>query len=272
MLLSVTAASAEPSPFLKCSQLHLPDAPNGVPCAVDDDPCNGIGVCIDGDCHPTAATTPLAYGAKCSKGACYVGFCEDGGCHIVIGETEGDPCTPKGSFGRQISHACAVSLSGTCNNEGSCVGAEYHEEGAWCQTSNPCAPDGVCTLHPNLGFDCYATISNTDPLFGSVCSPAFGCWERGHCVHGDCEAKWSCEDGNPCTDETCVEDACVFENVPDPQLTLGLSGPNYEGTHCDDGDPCTTEMCVAGACRVMRFDLSNRDCDLPVLPGTTTTQ
>ena len=50
----------------------------------------------------------------------------------------------------------------------------------------------------------------------------------------ECLEDAQCEDDNPCTDDRCVEQACLFE-------------PNEEP--CDDGDACTlNDVCSEGAC------------------------
>ncbi|HUU84267.1 MAG TPA: agmatine deiminase family protein, partial [Phycisphaerae bacterium] len=51
-----------------------------------------------------------------------------------------------------------------------------------------------------------------------------------------CDGDEDCEDGNPCTDDTCVAQQCVF--TPD------------DANSCDDGLYCTgTETCVSGSCQ-----------------------
>jgi hypothetical protein len=57
------------------------------------------------------------------------------------------------------------------------------------------------------------------------------------CVGGECvNTPVVCDDGNPCTDDACVEGECVFTPVP--------------GRACDDGNACTAnDACDAtGAC------------------------
>lgn len=46
-----------------------------------------------------------------------------------------------------------------------------------------------------------------------------------------CSVPGECDDGDPCTTDTCVDNACV--NTP---------------IDCDDGDPCTNDSCVNGVC------------------------
>ena len=56
------------------------------------------------------------------------------------------------------------------------------------------------------------------------------------CVKG-CNKHVDCDDGNPCTTDTCVHGrGCQYANAP-------------AGTTCSDGNPCTSgDACVAGAC------------------------
>ncbi|MBW2701293.1 MAG: hypothetical protein JRF33_10775, partial [Deltaproteobacteria bacterium] len=50
-----------------------------------------------------------------------------------------------------------------------------------------------------------------------------------------CEVDVDCDDGNPCTTDTCNDGDCVNANVAD-------------GSPCDDGNPCTTDTCNDGDC------------------------
>jgi hypothetical protein len=52
----------------------------------------------------------------------------------------------------------------------------------------------------------------------------------------ECNAAAACDDGNPCTADTCVDAKCVHANVAN-------------GTACtDDGNACTSDVCTNGAC------------------------
>ena len=56
--------------------------------------------------------------------------------------------------------------------------------------------------------------------------------EDAGCFH--CEAAEDCDDGNPCTQQACVEGRCAYTNQPGP---------------CDDGDACTVnDACFGGTC------------------------
>jgi hypothetical protein len=104
-----------------------------------------------------------------------------------------------------------------------------------CEDGNPCTTDTCgasgCT---------HATAANGTPCpDGNACNGAETC-QAGACAPG---APLDCDDGNPCTEETCVPaSGCTSAAAP-------------AGTECSDGQGCNgPESCdAAGAC----------------LPGTT---
>jgi len=56
----------------------------------------------------------------------------------------------------------------------------------------------------------------------------------------ECALPGDCNDGNPCTDDNCVDFACVYNNNNDP---------------CNDGDNCTMDdVCASGACSGVPLD------------------
>src|ERR1019366_305310 len=61
--------------------------------------------------------------------------------------------------------------------------------------------------------------------------------EVGSALAGDpCTTAAQCNDGNPCTVDKCVKNACAYTNKSD-------------GTTCSDGNACTKgDTCQAGAC------------------------
>lgn len=55
-------------------------------------------------------------------------------------------------------------------------------------------------------------------------------------IQPECLVNADCNDGNPCTDDSCVSNACVYQAVSD-------------GTPCDDGLYCNgTDTCQSGVC------------------------
>ena len=91
-----------------------------------------------------------------------------------------------------------------------------------------------------------------------VCDAGFVCdEEQDACVEQTCELLF-CDDGNPCTDDSCDEETVTCVNAPntadcddgsDCTEADVCGGGVCAGTAvvCDDGDACTTEVCVVNA-------------------------
>lgn len=54
-----------------------------------------------------------------------------------------------------------------------------------------------------------------------------------------CDDASDCDDGNPCTVDTCEGGSCVFTPIPGCCINAG---------QCDDGNPCTDDSCVDNEC------------------------
>ena len=94
--------------------------------------------------------------------------------------------------------------------------------------------DGI----PNVACDA-ALPAGADACAVGVCGWRSRCEvSRGE---GCCESDADCEEGNPCTSNTCKDGSCVTP-VTIPGCCLSL-------VDCDDGNPCNVDRCVAGACR-----------------------
>ncbi len=73
-----------------------------------------------------------------------------------------------------------------------------------------------------------------------------------------CTSNGQCDDGNPCTTDSCTNQLCVHAN--DNTLTSCDGNPCTSPDHCtnsvcvpgpnpcSDGDPCTADVCNQGAC------------------------
>ncbi len=177
-----------------------------------DDLCNGLGDCLfqvtEGACLIDGA---CAAADDVAPGGC--GTCqptEDLFAWVPVADGEpcddGDACTG--------DDACA---------DGLCVG-----EAVSCDDENPCTAD---QCDPQLG--CQFT-----PLSAVPCGTAGPCSTEGVCMDGACEGggPLSCEDGNPCTADSCDdEEGCQHEAL--------------DGVPCDDGDLCTEgDLCVGETC------------------------
>lgn len=158
---------------------------------------------------------------------------------------------------------CAVDVSGLPNDgavSGECMGDEECSDGVDC-TDDTCGMNGVCA-HTEVDSRCAE---------GEVCIAGTGCQPESDCDPSDCADAlrvdlscqvgacepdgtcrgestcaegesccgdgtcMACDDGNPCTEDSCDASGCVHTPL--------------DGTACDDGDFCTgTEVCVAGTC------------------------
>ena len=189
-------------------------------CPDDGDACTVDERCREGACRGVPR--------DCDDGnPCTIDSCDSlRGCQHVptLGACEdGDLCT--------IGETCAT---GTCKvpDPSSPVYRRNCDDGNPC-TLDECRPDRGCVYQPLSGI-----CPDLDP-----CSET----GQGFCIEGQCVgARKNCEDGNPCT-----VDSCDAAGNCRHQVQAGLA--------CEDGDLCTSgETCDAqGQCR----GGTTRDCN-----------
>lgn len=131
--------------------------------------------------------------------------CMDDDCSGSVCE-DGDACT-KGESCK--NNTCSGGTQINCDDNNEC-------------TTDSCNPTGGCEHKPSSGGSCDDKNSCTGP---------------GTCAEGVCQAgPQNCDDGNPCTDDTCGPDGCLHTN---------------NTAACDDGLFCNgADTCAAGACTV----------------------
>jgi hypothetical protein len=241
--------------------------------ACTDDSCNGEsgcdyvgleeGECIDGDACTVAD--------HCVAGECTGNpvLCDDdnvctddscdgsGGCVFDDNNSDcddGNPCT--------VADECEAGLcAGTtvpcdCQSQDDCAALE---DGDFCNGTLLCTLSDwpyECAIDPNTvvlcpepqpGPNAICSKASCDPATGT-CSilpdhDGFACADGNACTIGDqCQNGFctpgvapNCNDGNPCTDDSCDEQSgCLAE-------------PNQEP--CSDGNVCTTnDLCQDGDC------------------------
>ena len=176
---------------------------NTVPCD-DGDPCTLNDQCANGECLAGA-------GANCDDGnPCTDDLCgDDGACQHVSNEADcddGNACT--------LGDHCAA---------GNCV----HSALVQCDDEDLCTND---SCDPGLG--CLQLFNQAFCDDGDVCTLGDKC-ALGVCTGG---ALQTCNDGNPCTDDSCdPDDGCQYL-------------PNQ--AECDDSNACTSaDHCAGGACK-----------------------
>ena len=207
-------------------------AQENTPCA-DEDLCNGDELCdAAGTCQPG---TPVDCddGDVCTDDACD----PSNGCwhaYNTVPCDDNDACT-------EDEHC----LDGVCN----------YGNSVDCDDGNPCTEDKCDT---SLG------CLNPPVIPGTPCQTPLG--QDGTCQDGVCATECAgdpdCDDGIPCTMDTCdtVAGTCVFEPVhadcddgnfcTDDECTLANGCVNTNNTQpCDDNDACTIpDTCDGGSC------------------------
>jgi len=249
--------------------------------AVCDDAiaCNGVETCSQGRCAPglalncddtnpctadtcdgVCAHTALPDGSSCQPeslcgggSACVAGVCGSPGAQDC---DDGDPCT-----------------TDLCDVQAGCLHVAA-ADGTSCADGNPCnggemCGTGLCTagipLRCDDGNPC--TAGTCDPAQGCVqtlvadgtsCDDGDACNGLAQCSQGACTPRPSaaCDDGNPCTADTCDAIAgCRHINLPPGTTCADADACNgaeqcADGTcqpaaalQCDDGNPCTADLC-----------------------------
>ena len=193
----------------------------GESCVIDE-------VCLPDSCSMAGACSLVGGVVSCACEAGHLGdACEacdvDGGYHDDgAGDCTTDPCLP---------NPCTMPDRGVCTASGSnaVCGCDlgFHEDGVGGCTMDPCTPD-----------PCSAS--------GQACR-----------VDGSGEAECyvpTCDDSNPCTDDSFEGGTCVFTPRGDGtacSTTLCITGQTCTGivcggggaTDCDDGNACTVDSC-----------------------------
>ena len=184
--------------------------------AADDATCDGV----DDDCDGGTDEDYMSMATSCGVGACAAS-----GVTSCVGGAVQDLC----SAGTPAADdATCDGVDDDCDGE---VDEDFTEcgDGDDC-TEDTCGPGGVCESVPLDGLPC----EDGDPCtINDTCS-------SGGCVPGT--ARF-CNDGNPCTDDSCLTGGCVY---------------SANSAACDDGDPCTlVDSCSATVCVGSGAD----DCD-----------
>jgi len=122
----------------------------------------------------------------------------------------------------------------SCSEAHVCL-VEYVTMGTSCGSDLP--RDSVCKSMECDGSGQCVVVQEED---GAPCTPTVepGPCEKYQCLQGDCVLADGCEDGNPCTEDVCLEDTGECTNKP---LSTGK---------CDDDNVCTEDdQCFAGTCQ-----------------------
>jgi len=247
-------------------------------------------VCTASDqCHAAGTCDPAT--GTCSNPARPDGApCDDGnGC------TQTDTCQGAICVGSQPVVCTALDqchIAGTCDPATGTCSNPARPDGAPCDDGNGCTQTDTCQGAICVGsqpvvctaLDQCHTAATCDPATGTCsnptrhdgtsCDDGDGCTVGDRCLGGRCTGvPRSCDDGVPCTDDSCVAGECRHEPLDGrcdtgecflAQCTPGAPGadaagctraPVGEGDTCTSDDfACTEDVCTAGACRHMPID------------------
>ncbi|MBO6933425.1 MAG: hypothetical protein JJ863_00570 [Deltaproteobacteria bacterium] len=167
---------------------------------------------VDADCDDGAYCNGPE---RCLEGVCAPAesavTCDDGvDCTVDVCDEDTDSCAATPDDGM-----CTAEAGGTCD---AAMGCQYP----------------VCTP-----MNCTAGPCQTASCDGDLCVRTNLCGGAEICCGGSCVPA-GCDDGNPCTDDSCGAGGCVNANNSDPCS---------DGNACTVGDQCSGGSCGAGAAR-----------------------
>jgi len=217
----------------------------------DGNPCTAADHCEAGVCIGTPVL--CNDGNPCTQDLCTA----NGGCDFVPQDIEcddGDPCTVADRC--DDAAACTgVPVSCDCTDDADCTGLDDSDA---CNGTLLCDLTGFpfkCTVDPATVVVCPPPLGPDAPCIEASCDPTSGkcsvvpandgapcddgdlCFLGDHCAQGSCQPGQpvNCNDGNPCTDDSCT---------PDVGCTHAANS-----LPCEDGNPCTLPgTCAQGAC------------------------
>ncbi len=197
--------------------------------------CNDDNVCTADSCSPEDGCLFVMVDGDCSDGdPCTVAdYCFQGQC-VSGGQQDCDdknPCTDDACEQGLCVH---LANAGECSDGNECTVGDHCAEGLCAYAAlADCNDDNVCTTDScSPGDGCLHLLNSAPCDDGDLCTTGDKC-HLGDCTPG---GAFTCNDGNPCTDDACdAEAGCTFT-------------PNSDD--CDDGNACTVDdICSAGVCK-----------------------
>jgi hypothetical protein len=254
----------------------------------DNNLCTLVDTCSGGAC---VGSSPLTCD---DQNGCTTDLCDpDEGCLHVLAPgdcDDADPCTVNDSCTGTLcsgdpkdcsdinpctEDVCEFGIclhpanTADCNDGNPCTTIDYCLNG-FCIGTEPldCDDDNPCT---NDSCDHQSGCQNP-PNF-DLCDDEDPCSTLAKCNNKVCQglAFMECEDGNPCTNDTCVTGVgCVTTNNDNPcndnqsctsndQCAGGVCTGDQDQNACNDNNPCTTDSCTdQGGCT---YELNSEPCD-----------
>jgi hypothetical protein len=155
---------------------------------------------------------------------------------------DGNPCTDDACVDGTCVH---VFNSLPCDDDVFCTAVDACIDGACVGVGDPC-PDALCDEDAALCVEC---------LDAELCEDGNPCTDDA-CVDGTCVYAFNslpCDDDVFCTAvDTCIDGACVGSGDPCPgelcDEDAALCVECLDAELCDDGNSCTEAACVDGTC------------------------
>jgi len=253
--------------------VYVPLCDDGNPCTVDK--CTGSEGCVNevlesGSCsdgNPCTVADHCVAGVctgdpvECDdQNPCTQNVCTDkGGCEYPPQPgscDDSDPCT----VGDQCADGtCAgTPVSCDCQDDSDCA---VLEDGDLCNGTLVCDKEGLpfkCQVKPGSVVECPEATGIGAICLAPSCEPATGqcgfapaheglvcddgdlCSAGSTCAAGKCDGGTpvNCNDGNPCTDDSCdPKQGCIYTHN---------NAPCSDGSACTAGDVCANGQCAGG--------------------------
>ena len=216
-------------------------------CVANSNPCDDGNPCTTDSCRPSDGCSYLPASGNCNDGnrctagdQCAFGVCRPGAhtgcpecatdadcvsgddldvCNGVIACVDSRCVLASGSRVTCPAPAADACLAATCDATTGACGTELLPEASPCDDGDVCSADDRCTADgacAGADIDC----DDGNPCTDDSCDPDLGCRHAPNAV--------DCDDDNPCTQlDRCVAGACT----------------GGDPVRCDDGDPCTNDLC-----------------------------
>lgn len=233
----------------------------------DGSGCSTNDTCSAGSCAGAPLDCgPPALPCRQSAGACTA----DAGCSWPL-EAVGSPCdggacnsaglcAPADSeldCGNGIDDATDADLLADCQDP-DCFSIQAPCDAGLCVVGATCRPDFSCTGAPKT------CLPNRQCRDAGTCDPGTGA-----CTNPQSPVGSPCDDGDPCTDDTCTSNGMcqgAAKVCTSPTLCATSScdagacvlAPANTGASCDDDAGCThSDVCAGGACGGQVYSCAN---------------
>ena len=216
--------------------------------------CDDLNPCTDDGCFPAGGCVNLANAATCDDGdACTTtDHCEASKCASTLNACDDSNVCTADSCDQLTGGCLHDNIAVQCDDNDACTTGDTCKAGTCIPgTAKICNDGNACTTDacdPASGA-CITGIATGPCEDGDQCTLLDTCAD-GLCSPGTLKV---CDDGNPCTDDTCnpVQGCVAAFNTspctPAGKCEIGACSAGLCKTTgqvgCDDGNPCTVDSC-----------------------------